>query len=624
MKALVRGYRISTAHTYATDNDRDFEPLDGWEEDDAILNNISFEVKNYETDKHKFHFEVTADTNGYSIKQIGVITDQSNLTTKDTAETDLTLDSSLQGKKIGKKSTGDNTFKTDINDQNNLGAWVRPYVVVYTGAKDESGNQLTVVKYGDVQYVYSEENVKTLLDVQIDPENARLTNKVKAVVTSDNNQYDLVKTGLIIDKTNAPADATEAAELLTLVSDLPGKTVAGKAANNFSGSVSNAGNNLWMVGYVTVSLNGNEITKYTDAQYVTFPDDPFSSVDLTLTDTALSSTKFRFDVNADAPSDVNVLKTGVIMNRTGVLTSENVISSLTLDSDFNAKQMGSADASSYTANASDMGNGIWVVGYAVVEIDGVEEVKYTAPKFVYSAEQIEGVNVSMTASQAKDTDGNIAANKYRFDVVSRTSDHKLVQSGVIVDKLNRFKTAEEAAKSLTLDSDLSNKVVGKKTKDLISNYSANVTTAGKGLWVVGYAIAEDANGNQETYYTEPVYVNSYEDTVKANFSVNMVTTPVEGTIKTRADVTVSADGATIERSGVLVDKTNSVTADTAASLLVLDSSLSLTRGGKAGATSYSANISPSGKGLWIVGYSTIKVGNETITKYTEPVFVENP
>lgn len=609
--AVISGWRNSSANVYATQNKRTFVPLDGLAPDEDILNEVNVLMAYRDADTtSRFLFNVNADAKDYYIYAAGVVVDKNNVLNENTANAELLIgdDRFVVGK--GKANSNIATIRVS---ENGKGLWVRPYVKVDNGSGDESQ---AVIKYGDAVYVYSEDHVKNKVGITMETSETTDPSKVRCDVAVTNGDYQLESTGVIVDKTGTVKDEASAREMLTLDSDFNGKIVTAKAKTNYAANVSDTGNGVWVVGYTTVSINGYEVTKYTDPVFWAAKD-KFSDVSVDIESSPVSAIKFKLSASAKA-GDLNVLETGIITNKTGAFRNAETASSdaaaaLRLDSDFAAKQQFNVEESLCEVAMTDIGNGIWYVGYVTVEADGETRTIYSEPKYVYSDVQVEGVAMNMSVSQMTST-------KFRFDLISRSSEDEIIQSGVVVNKTGAVNESN-AKQQLVLGSALSSNIVTVKKGENVTSYAASVTDVGNGIWCVGYVIAKDSNGKETTYYTEPVYIHDANDVAKANVSISMVDTPTETAGKYRFDVTSITGDCVPKKMGVIVNRDGTVNETNAKSLLVLGSSIEskLTITTKENTNTYAANVSDKGKGIWIVGYVVVNINGEDFVKYTEPV-----
>ena len=627
--AVVSGYRNSTAQKYAIANESKFVPIDGTADADKIAEDVSISMAYSDyNDKNKFTVNVSAVTGDYSVYRVGVISDKNNLIGTDESLT--TDDLKVGGKFTNSKAEGKNTASWTMAE-NGFGLWVRPYVVVDNGSGNED-NAVTI--YGDAEFIYSEAHIlnnvgldMTTSEAEVEDKNTgKLVKKLKCNVNVTNNkEYEIVNTGVVLDQTGTVADESSAKALLTLDSNFEGKKIGkNKDATGltYSATIGDNGKGVWAVGYTTVKINGYEVTKYTEPVSWTNTTDPFADASVEVTSSAVSATKFKMSAVAKAEG-LTVLETGIITNKTGsVTTEENAAEQMRLTADLTAMQkfVSAKGGKSVNVSMTDIGNGIWYVGFMVVESEnGEKRTIYSAPQYVQSDVQEDGVSVNMSVSKVE---GDVP--RFRFDVISRTGDETAKQSGIIFNR-NGAVTKENAKEMLTVDSAFTangTNGIGEKTTGTITSYSANVkdTDGDVGIWCVGYVITDKG-----TYYTQPVYIHDEDDVAAANVAVNMVYAPVEGTAnKYRFDVTSVTGDTPADKMGVIVSRDGSITdAVSAAEALVLNSThAGVITTKKTDANTYAANITDSeGKGIWVVGYVVVKINGEDVVKYTAPAYV---
>ena len=641
--AVISGYLGSTAQTYAkgvgkTIGNGKFIPLDGAASDEEILNasSVSFTYTDVDSTR-KFKLTATADTGNYSVFEIGLLIDRNNVVTADTAETLLTTDSSVD--LLVPSKSNSKTISGNIAE-NGYGLWVRPYVLIDNGSGEEDQ---AVLKYGEPQFIYLESHVKSKVTTDFTTTELEDTQKIQFVTnssiakdTSGNDFYELVETGFVFDRNGIVTSKAEAQEQLTIDSDF---IHSGKKQETCTVNVKDTGNGVWAVGYTTVQfVNGDKVTNYSDPIYWA-ASTPLDDVSVTAEASVVNDVKFRLGVTADA-GDYEVVKTGIIYDKSGTVSNvvvgddenaeekvkQNVADSLKIGSVYYDAGYAGTD-SSFSVNVSDAGNGIWYVGYTTVKINGKEETKYSEPQYVYSETQTEGVDMHMSVTErGKNKNGY---DSYRFATISRVNGETAVESGIIFNRDGSFANQKAAAQSLVLDSSgkSAGNTVASKTTGTITSCIADIGDTGKGIWFVSYIITEDANGNRTTKYTDPCFVNNHESAVRANLSVKMASSLIQGSDnKYRIDATAVTGEYNVDRVGIIFSRNGEVTGANAVSKLVLGS------GGasdkivteKAGVNSTGGNITDTGNGIWAVGYVIVQVSDtETVTQYSEPVYVKN-
>jgi len=613
--AGVAAYVNSTGHKYAISASKTFRPLDELTPE-QIKNEVSVSMaySDYDTTK-KFIFNVTADTSDYYVYKTGIVVDKNNVVNENTTDELVITDERF----VVGTAKNKNTAKITVSE-NGYGLWVKPYVVVDNGSGKESE---AVTVYGEAEFVYSADHVlnNVGLDMQSKEVTASGEQKLQCAINVTNDKYTLVNTGVIADQNAVVADASSAKALLTLTSNFAGKVTTGKQQTSYKVNIADKyDKGVWVVGYTTVSINGHEVTKYTEPISWSKKVDPFENASVEVASSALTATKFQMNATAKADG-LKLIETGILTNKTGSVTEENAAELLRLNSDLTAKQQFTSTSKECAVAMTDIGNGIWYVGYMTVEAEnGERKTIYSTPEYVYSEAQVDGVSMNMSVSKVKGE-----TSKFRFDVISRTGDETAVQSGVIVNRVGAV-TKETAKELLTLDSSLNSNVVTIKTNAPVTSYSANVKdTDGKGIWCVGYLITDKG-----TYYTEPVYIHDETDVALANLAINMVSAPVEGNAnKYRFDVTSITGDIVPDKTGVIVSRDGTLTEETAAEALVLNSShANLTTTIKTPAdgntNTYAANVKFQGKGIWIAGYVVVTINGDEVVKYTQPVFVPQP
>lgn len=639
--AIISGYLGSTAQTYAksvgkTIGNGKFVPLDGAASDEEILNasSVSFTYTDVDGTK-KFKLTATADTGNYSVFEIGLLIDRNNVVTADTAETLLTTDSSVD--LLVPSKANSKTISGNIAE-NGYGLWVRPYVLIDNGSGEEDQ---AVLKYGEPEFIYFDSHVKSKITTDFTPKELSDTQKIQLLTTSSiakdangNDFYELVETGFVFDRDGVVTSEDEAKEQLTIDSDF---IHSGKKQETCSVNVKDTGNGVWAVGYTTVQfVNGDKVTNYSDPIYWA-ASTPLDDVSVTAEASAINDVKFKLGVTADA-GDYEIVKTGIIYDKSGTVSNvvasdeedadekirQNVANSLKIDSVYYNEKYSGTD-SSYSLKVSDAGNGIWYVGYVTVLIDGKEETKYTAPQYAYSATQTEGVDMHMSVTErGVNAAGN---NSYRFATISRVNGETPVESGIIFNRDGNL-TASTAKSKLVLTSEgkSTGNTVARKDTGTITSCIADIGDTGKGIWFVSYIITEDANGNRTTKYTDPCFVNSHETAVRANLSVKIANSLIDGsTNKFRIDATAVTGEYNVDRVGIIFSRNGEVTEANAASLLTLGnggaSDKTVTE--KAGVNSTGGNIADKGDGIWVVGYVIVQVSDtETVTQYSDPVYVK--
>lgn len=606
----VHGYRVSTARDYAIEGGRNFVPIDGQASAEDIEDNVKIsEVTADEVaNTQKFTLTATATTGDYSVFETGILIDRNNAVTSEDANEKLTLDNDELTLIVA--SEEDSTQVTKTVAENGYGLWVRPYVIVDNGSGDR---EQAVIKYGDAQYIFSEEHVKSKTTVSMKTESSTTQNNTLVCTvdgSSKKNIYTVSEVGIIYASTDVVVGEENARTKLTLDYTFTGKsTISSKKASD-SFDIAKADKGVWVVGYTTVEINGQKVTKYTDPYQ--YGSNVFGGVLLELTDTAISEVKFKLNSKVDTDG-LTLIESGILTDKTGaVRETSDAETMLRVDSDFAAKQVFKTKADTCSVSMSDLGNGIWYVGYAIVEAEGKQVTIYSIPKYVESEVQQDGVSLSMTFSQDTST-------KYGFRMVARPNGETPVESGVIISKDGSITDEETARQTLKYENEFDNKIFTHKTTGTITSYGAAVTDTGSGIWCVAYFRTAESG----IHYTDPVYIHNYADVAEANLAVNMVDEAVEGEPNKRgfrvtaaSDVVPSAMGVILDKSGSIVDEAD------AKARLTLDSSF--TKTAKADASNYGAAATFTGNGIWIVGYATIKVDGETFTKYTEPKFVPNP
>jgi hypothetical protein len=252
--------------------------------------------------------------------------------------------------------------------------------------------------------------------------------------------------------------------------------------------------------------------------------------------------------------------------------------------------------------------------------------KYSAPQYVYSEVQTEGVDMHMAVTErGKNASGN---DSYRFATISRVNKETPIESGIIFNRDGNL-TTKTAKDKLVLTSEgrSTGNIVARKTEGTITSCIADIGDHGNGIWFVSYIITEDANGNRTTTYTEPRFVDGHESAVRANLSVKVASSLREGSTNSyRIDGTAVTGEYNVDRVGIIFSRSGEVTEANAASLLTLNdggaSDKTITE--KAGVNSTGGNITDKGNGIWVVGYVIVQVSDtETVTQYSDPVFVGN-
>jgi len=627
--AVVWGWLNSTAQKYAEENDRHFEPLDN---EDKILNSVSVSMTYTDTDqKTKFRLRVTADTGDYSPSRTGVlvykVTDDYNEVTAENAESILTVDSG--NTHIGRAGTANSKTTVGTATEAGYGLWVRPYVQVADGRGG------TVTKYGDVQFVYSEAHMLNhiSLDMQtgekmLDDNIPRMSCSLKATNFGSAGLYTRGKTGYIVDRVGAATDESSARSKLTVDADTSsGINILGKVVNNETEevtlSVKDLGKGVWVVGYTTFTLNGHTVTKYTDPAYWASVN-PFADVSVSTENSAISAIKFKMTATAQA-GGLEIVETGILTNKTGVIkNSDDAQELLTLDSGFSAMQKFSdAGAEQCIVNMTDIGNGIWYVGYTTVKTeDGQTKTIYSEPKYVYSDIQTEGTNISVTVSE-------LSSGKFRFTALARTEGETPVKAGIIVNRSGKLTDEKTAKEKLTLDSGFSSNETRSTTDEQhLKSFILDVTDKSNGIWYVGYIVTEDANGQQTTHYTEPIYIHDQNDVIKANMALNM-TTAKDASGKQNFYLSAITGDYAPSAIGFIVNRNGKVTTENASQYLsledeTLDKSNILEKAvlkDTTGLSNCSVSVKSKGSGIWVVGYVTVNANGTEITKYTAPVYI---
>lgn len=598
----VRGYFYSTAEKFTEDNDvYIFEPIDTLNVEDYVKLNLSSEL----TGSTQFNFVVNAEVEKYQVARTGLIVEKYGaVTSEEQARTELVL----KGAGItGTSKEGETTYATPLTDSGD-GIWAVPYVTVNT-----SEGEVTV--YGDPEYFFSEELVKSKLDIALTATPSKVNaGKFIFQADSNNNKYTLKETGLIVNS-NGQVSLKDADEKLVLGN---GFTTVKKTANTYKGNLMDKGQGIWARGYVTVIVNNIEVTKYTDPVYVRTETDAEikEKINVNFEAAQVENTdgKFKFDtsVTFDGLDGYEILACGVVADRNAQVTAGTVNTLLTIDT-FAFSGVDNTD-SFFTATMEDRGRGIWARGFVTVRVNGKEVTKYSEPKYMFSEEIVKsriGVNIGTKPSRTTD-------KTFIFNVDSNPDIYEIKATGILVDRKNRV-TAETAKNP-------GNLVLGgfasENNRNATNAYLGNLSDLGQGIWAVGYVIV-DVNGTEVVKYTDAVYVSS-EDVI-SNIDVGMTATVNAETGKVVFRVNSDAGKYTLKKTGVIVESNNRVNGQTAASELVLEKSKPIVSDGYTVAgnatTSYVGNLKDKGYGVWGVGFVTVADANgKEYTKYTAPIF----
>ena len=621
---VIHGHLASTAQKYAaavgkTIKNGLFVPLEQAESDDQIRAKISFdEIQYADADAtKKFSLTVTAQTGEYTVREVGMLIDKNNVATADTAETVLDLDSNYDLNIVSEENT--NTVTSNKIAENGYGLWVRPYVIV-----DNGTGEGTVTKYGEPQFIYSENHVKSKITTSIVPTSTTEDDKVRLTISSaidenssGNDFYELVETGFVLDRSGTVTSEESAKEKLVLDADDVNFISRGTNLQTVIQDVKDKGNGIWAVGYTTVQVNGKKVTKYSEPIYWA----AYSALDdvtVGVEDLALSPVKFKMTATVDT-GDLELVETGILTNKTGAVTEENAAKYLKLDSSFTAKQKFTSKTSECSVAMTDLGNGIWYVGYATVLVDGKEVTKYSEPQYVYSDLRSEGVLANVTV--APDGKNDAGFDRYKFSTVFTTNGLKPTRCGVIVNRGAEVNEAN-AKEALVLDSKVVSDNVYRVNDEGLTSCSISVANStANGIWFVAYVVTEDG----QITYSDPVHIVEPEDVVAANMAVKVIDSEGKTGPEYRwFDVTAITAEYDIDAIGIIVSRNGTLTKDTAAAELTLNPTDTDTRFVRVSGNNAGGDVKFHGNGIWVAGYATVTVNGKTITKYSEPYFVPEP
>lgn len=453
----------------------------------------------------------------YELSETGFVFDRDGVITSEAdAKEKLTVDSDFIH-----NGTGKNTCSVGIVDTGS-GVWAVGYTTVVL--KDADGQEIAkVTNYSDPIY-WSAFDPMSAVSVSAD---ASAVNdvKFKLNVTADAGDYEIVKTGVIYDKSGTVSnvvveDGEDADEKIkkNVADSLKVDSVYydaryGEAGSSYSLKVSDAGNGIWYVGYVTVKINGKEETKYSEPQYV-YSEVQTEGVDMHMSVTERGKNKAGYDSYRFATvSRVNgetAVESGIIFNRDGVFANkEAAAKSLVLDS--SGKSSGNIVASKTTgtitsciADIGDTGKGIWFVSYIVTEdAAGKRTTKYTEPCFVNNHESAVRANLSVKMASSLMQD---SANKYRIDATAVTGEYNVDRVGVIFSRNGEVNANNAVSKLVLGDGGASDKIVTEKPG--VNSTGGTITDMGNGIWAIGYVIVQVSDTETVTQYSEPIYVGN--------------------------------------------------------------------------------------------------------------------
>lgn len=448
----------------------------------------------------------------YELSETGFVFDRDGVITSEAdAKEKLTVDSDFIHNGKGK-----NTCSVGIVDTGN-GVWAVGYTTVVL--KDADGQEIAkVTNYSDPIYWAA----STPLDAVSVSADASAVNdvKFKLNVTADAGDYEIVKTGVIYDKSGTVSNvlvedgenANEKIKQNVINSLVVGSSYdkdTSVAGSSYALSVSDAGNGIWYVGYAVVKIDGKEYTKYSEPEYV-YSDVQTEGVAMHMAVTengknALGRDSYRFAVVSRTNKET-AIESGIIFNRDGVLTEANAKDSLVLPSEGGSTSNTVARKTEGTitsciATIGDAGKGIWFVSYIITEdASGKRTTTYTEPCFVNSHESAVRANLHVSVGSSL-----VGGSTHRVDATAVTGEYNVDKIGIIFSR-NGEVNADNAASKLVLGDGVgaSDKIVTSVTDT--NSTGGTIADKGNGIWVVGYVTVKVSDTEYVTEYSDPVLV----------------------------------------------------------------------------------------------------------------------
>ena len=394
------------------------------------------------------------------------------------------------------------------------------YDFLASGVRTKLPGVYTIEIKGEGNYtgfISTEWTVKEASKIDLGISGIKTGNKVTFTVSRDITDGSVLESGFIYTKTGADLTGIKLGDNRIDGTNIKNsKSTNTDAAGSVSQTITDSGNGISVIGYVTIeTASGETVTRYTDVLTTTFAE---ASAEVVATDLDLgvsgvkAGNKVTFNITRNV-KNADVVESGFIYTKTGadltgIKLGDNRIDGTNIK---NSKSTNTDAAGSVSQTITDSGNGISVIGYVTyITAAGETVTEYSdvmTKTFAEAYDEVLSVDVDLAISGVK------TGNKVTFTLTRDVKFADVIESGFIYSKtgadISGVKLGDAAIDGTNIKNSKST------STDAAGSVSQTVTDGGNGISVIGYVTYKTFDGTEETEYTD-IINTTYADAAGIN------------------------------------------------------------------------------------------------------------